>query len=215
MGIIQKDKIILKNINEIKPYTNNPRKHSDEQINKIAVSIREYGFDQPIVIDKDNIIIKGHGRYLACKNILKLNNIPVIVREDLTPGQIKASRLADNRVNITTWDIEKLGIELDDLNKIDFDLGFTGFDNNEIKAFNINADKDFNDPYKEYQDMPNYDNKNIEGYQIISVHFRNIKDVEHFAELIKQKITPQTKYIWIPELVKGNVKDLRYIGETK
>ena len=84
-------------INKIIPYDSNVKIHDDEQIEKLANNIKKFGFDQPIVVDKDNVIIKGHGRRLACLK-LGLDRVPVIVRDDLTKEEADAARLSDNRV---------------------------------------------------------------------------------------------------------------------
>src|SRR3990167_2454248 len=87
---------------ELKPYPKNAKKHPKKQIEQIAASIKEFGFNQPVVIDKQNIIIVGHGRYEAAK-LLKLEEVPTIM-VDLTDEQARAYRLADNKLNESDWD---------------------------------------------------------------------------------------------------------------
>lgn len=82
---------------KVKPYFRNVKKHAMKQITQLASVIAKYGFDQPIVVDKDMVIIKGHGRYMAAIR-LELAYVPVIVRKDLSEGDAKASRIADNRM---------------------------------------------------------------------------------------------------------------------
>ena len=103
MKLIDKVKII--DIDKIYPYTNNPKEHPPEQINKIASSIKNFGFTVPIIIDNQNEIIAGHGRYKAAQK-LELDKIPCIVRDDLNEAQVKALRLADNKVTESEWDEE-------------------------------------------------------------------------------------------------------------
>ena len=107
-------------IDEIKPYENNPR-INDNGVDAVANSIKEFGRKQPIVVDKDNVIIVGHTRYLASKQ-LKLKKVPVIVASDLTPEQVKAYRLADNKTNELTERDEDL-LDIDQLS----DIGMTDF----------------------------------------------------------------------------------------
>lgn len=126
--------IVWKSIDSLIPYVNNTKQHPDNQVDKIAGSIAEFGFDQPIVVDGDGIIIKGHGRLMAAKK-LQLQEVPVLVRTDLTPAQVKAARIADNRVAESAWDEELLKIELLDLKQNDFDLRLTGFDDEELGRF--------------------------------------------------------------------------------
>lgn len=120
--------IVLKKIADISPYENNPRKN-DEAVKYVAESIRTFGFKVPIVIDKHGIIVAGHTRYKAAKK-LNLKEVPCIVADDLTDEQVKAFRLADNKVaEKAEWDFELLDLELDDL--LDFDMTVFGFDEEE------------------------------------------------------------------------------------
>jgi DNA modification methylase len=128
-------KIEIVDINTIKPYENNPRKLKDSAIEKVAKSIKEFGFRQPIVVDKEKIIVVGHTRYRASKK-LGLTNVPITIADNLTPEQINAYRIADNRTNEEAeWDIELLKTELKDLQLKDFDLDLTAFDEDEINNF--------------------------------------------------------------------------------
>ena len=118
---MDKKQIVYKNINEIKPYEKNPRKN-DQSVELVANSIKEFNFQNPIIIDKDGIIIAGHTRYKAAKR-LKIKSVPCIVADDLTEEQIKAYRLADNKVGEnSTWDIELLDTELAEIETIDMVL---------------------------------------------------------------------------------------------
>ena len=114
-------------INTIKPYTKNPRKN-DSAVDKVAASIKEFGFKQPIVIDKDGIIIAGHTRHKAAIK-LGLKEVPVISADDLTPEQAQAYRLADNKTaEFAEWDAGLLGEELGELAAVDFDMTPFGFE---------------------------------------------------------------------------------------
>ena len=116
--------IIDKKIGEIKPYEKNPRKN-DNAIDAVASSISQFGFKNPIVIDGNNVIICGHTRYKAAQK-LGLDVVPCVVASDLTDEQIRAYRLADNKVaELAEWDIDLLGEELDGIFDIDMsDFGF-------------------------------------------------------------------------------------------
>ena len=112
-------------IDEIKPYEKNPRKNEDS-VKFVANSIKEFGFKVPIVIDADNVIVAGHTRWKAAKQ-LGLEKVPCIKADDLSPAQIKAFRLADNKVGeFSQWDLDLLGDELKDLGDV-FDMGDFGF----------------------------------------------------------------------------------------
>ena len=113
--------IIEKNLKDIKPYEKNPRKN-DNAVEYVANSIKEFGFQQPIVIDKDGVIVAGHTRYKASKK-LGLDKVPCIVADDLTDEQIKAYRLADNKVGESAkWDEGLLGTELSEILNINMEL---------------------------------------------------------------------------------------------
>jgi len=99
-------------IDELIPYSNNPKEHPDEQVQKIASSIKNYGWDQPIVVDGGGEIIKGHGRRQAAQ-VLELDEVPVIVRDDLTDAEAKAARIADNKTAESEWVDDLLTIELE------------------------------------------------------------------------------------------------------
>ena len=119
-------------INKIIPYVNNPRNNKDA-IDKVAASIKEFGFKVPIIIDKNNVIVTGHTRILAA-NKLGLNEVPCIVADDLTEAQIKAFRIADNRVSeFSEWDQELLKIELEGLKELDFNIELTGFELDDLE----------------------------------------------------------------------------------
>ena len=113
------------------PYARNPRKNVAAVV-KVKASIQEFGFKQPIVVDKDGVIVVGHTRHKAAIE-LGYESVPVVVAADLTPAQIKAYRIADNRTNEEAeWDNELLAIELEDLKADDVDLLLTGFDLDEL-----------------------------------------------------------------------------------
>lgn len=117
------DKIVLMKINEIIPYDNNPRLN-DEAVDAVANSIKTFGFRNPIIVDKNNVIIAGHTRLLASKK-LGLECVPVIVVTDLNDDEIKALRLADNKTaEIAKWDMGKLGVELANINMDMLQFGF-------------------------------------------------------------------------------------------
>lgn len=123
--------IVYKDINEVTPYINNPR-DNEAAVDKVAASIAEFGFKVPIVIDKDNVIVTGHTRRLAALK-LGLKDIPCIYADDLTPAQIKAFRIADNKTSeFASWDDEMLRVELEALKELDVDLKQTAFDEWEL-----------------------------------------------------------------------------------
>jgi DNA modification methylase len=121
----------LRKLSEIEPYGSNPRLN-DAAVDAVAQSIREFGFRQPIVVDAEGVIICGHTRYKAALK-LGLEKVPVHVAKDLTPEQIKAYRIADNKsAELSDWNYDLLPIELGELQALDYDLGLLGFDQDEL-----------------------------------------------------------------------------------
>ena len=127
--------IVYKSLTELKPYEKNPRRN-DAAVDYVAKSIDEFGFRVPIVIDKNNVIIAGHTRYKAAEK-LNLDTVPCVVADDLTDKQIKAYRLADNKVaEMAGWDYNLLGDELDELSDFNMqDFGFIPTEEIDIDSF--------------------------------------------------------------------------------
>lgn len=122
-------------IQDVKPYPNNPR-NNDSGVDAVANSIKEFGWQQPIVVDKDNVIIVGHTRYKAAKK-LGMKEVPVVIASNLSDEQVRAYRLADNKTGeLTDWDDDLLDSELDDILDIDMtDFGFDLDDSDEMSTF--------------------------------------------------------------------------------
>ena len=167
-------------INSIKPYENNPRKN-DKAVEYVANSIKEFGFLNPIIIDKNNVIIAGHTRLESAKR-LGMNEVPIIHADDLTDEQIKAFRLADNKVSeYATWNDDLLNIELQDLDidmsDFGFDLDFTTddiFKENERHrtndAYNLDI-IDFNTLSNDFWQMPIINNDNCIPSDLIGFNY--------------------------------------------
>ena len=115
------------NPDDLIPYANNAKIHPPEQIDRLANGIREFGWTQPIVIDKDNVVVIGHGRLLAAKQLM-LDKVPCVRRDDLSEERINACRLEDNKTNESPWDFAKLEEELAQLEIDGIDMGQFGFD---------------------------------------------------------------------------------------
>jgi len=123
--------IELRPVESLIPYSNNPKEHPDEQVRKIASSIKNYWWDQPIVVDGEGEIIKGHGRLQAAE-LLGLDEVPVIERTDLSDAEARAARIADNRTAQSPWDDELLSLELEQLDDDAVDFDSLGFNDDEL-----------------------------------------------------------------------------------
>ena len=147
--------IEYKNVDDLIPYVNNSRTHSDEQVTQVAASIKEFGFTNPILIDENNGIIAGHGRLMAAKK-LKLEQVPTITLEGLTDAQRKAYVIADNKLALNAeWDFDLLKVEIESLQEDDFKLDLLGFDIDELSeilGFDDIAEEDEEEPEQDYED---------------------------------------------------------------
>ena len=132
-------------VEQLIPYSNNARTHSDDQVAQIAASIKEFGFTNPVLVDGDNGIIAGHGRVQAARK-LQLKSVPTIDLSYLTPVQRKAYILADNKLSLNAgWDVELLQGELAGLDALEFDLSLTGFSDSELAGF-LDTNEGLTDP---------------------------------------------------------------------
>ena len=168
-------------LSDILPYARNPRKnkHATE---KVAASIKEFGFRQPIVVDSEMVIVAGHTRFYAAKK-LKLKTVPVHIAADLSPAKAKAYRIADNRTHEEAeWDEELLGLELGELQEMEFsDLALTGFDAAEIEQY-LHLEPSGEDGANEDEPTNNYK----EQYGVIVVCENEDQQEEIYAKLTEQ-----------------------------
>ena len=144
-------KINYRATGDLIPYINNSRTHSEQQIQQVASSIKEFGFTNPILVDEDNGIIAGHGRLLAAQK-LGLDEVPTITLEGLTEAQRKAYVIADNQLALNAdWDIDALKVEVDRLTELDFDLDLLGFDDDMLKNLTDTFEPNFDPATEEEQ----------------------------------------------------------------
>ena len=135
----------IKPIGDLIPYVNNSRTHDDEQVTQLASSMKEFGFTNPVLIDEQDGLIAGHGRVLAAKR-LGLEEIPAIIVDGLTEAQKKALVIADNQLALNAdWDMEKLRIEVETLDELDFNLDILGLDNLDALRFDSDCEAELPD----------------------------------------------------------------------
>jgi hypothetical protein len=187
-----------------KPYPKNARKWTAKAVEKVAASIREFGWRQPLVCDVEDVIVIGHLR-LAAAQSLGLDQVPVHVARDLSPAKIRALRLADNRLHEESlWDYDLLKEDMLDLSGLDLDLSMTGFEQMEIdgRMFGVSP---------EWDGMPEFEQQDLQSYKPIKVHFRDATDREAFAKTIGQDVADETRYVWFPKLQRAKYEDKRYV----
>jgi hypothetical protein len=130
-------KIVYRKLKDLIPYARNARTHSDLQVAQIASSIKEFGFTQPILLDGENGIIAGHGRYQAAFK-LSMDEVPTIDLSHLSASQKKAYIIADNKLALNSgWDEQMLELEIQDLREAGFDIDILAFDPSELKSVDI------------------------------------------------------------------------------
>ena len=154
--------IVNLKVEELIPYINNPRNNT-EAVDKVAASIKEFGFKVPIVIDKDNVVVTGHTRLLASKK-LGLQEVPCVIADDLSPAQIKAFRIADNKVSeYAQWDGDMLKVELEELEEMNFDLDSVSID---FSDFDMGLDLEDTEEGQEQEENIYTKEINIPQYEI-------------------------------------------------
>lgn len=181
-------KIISMSIDKIIPYENNPRLNF-RAISIVADSIKEFGFKNPIVLDKDNIIINGHTRYEASKE-LNLKKVPVIVASDLTDAQVKAFRIMDNKSSeFSGWDYEKLVEELKDITGDELDINLTGF--NDIEINDLLAEviqKEEEEQKKDVKPEMEFSPELLEEHNYVVLYFDNALDWNTAKDVLGLKV---------------------------
>lgn len=164
--------ILNKPINDLIPYEKNTKIHNNKQINNVAESIRKYGFVQPIVIDKNNVVVIGHCRLEAAQTI-GMDIVPCVCVDELSEEQVKALRIIDNKSNESFWDLAHLAEELTEIDLSDFDF-------------------DFGMGYEEFDesDLEREEEKN--GKIVIKITFDNLQEYKKIEEELKEIIGDAT-----------------------
>lgn len=202
--------IVPQKVDDLIPYVNNARTHSESQVLQIAASIKEFGFNNPILIDGEKGIIAGHGRLLAAKK-LGLKTVPCVELRHLTELQKKAFILADNRIaENASWDDALLRMELGILKDFEFDLESIGFDDFGFEYFPFEEGE--TDAEAEWTDMPEYQSEETCHSRCV-VKFASEQDRAAFFSVLGQKYTEKTLSAWYPVRERRNLEDLRWADE--
>jgi len=199
-------------VEDLKPYDKNARKHSQFQVQQIADSIAEFGFNNPILVDPDLEIIAGHGRLEAAKH-MDLKTVPVIKLPHLTPEQKKAYVIADNKLALNaTWDTDQLMAELKLLEDDGMDLTVLGFSEAELASLVDDSEGEFR-PEDHMGGMPGFENEDQTAKRQILMNFKSNEDALDFARIIGQEITDKTKFLWHPQVDRRDLKSQVYEGD--
>lgn len=172
--------VVYKKLREITPYDKNAKKHDKTQIANVAESIKQYGFVQPIVIDRDGVIVIGHCRALAAKK-LGMKEVPCVCVDDLTPEQVNALRLVYNKSNESDWDFDLLKDELPELDLSDFDFDFD---------FGLEADgEDYSpDEFGDEFSLPDGDKPEI-CQMTFTLHQQQKELIEYAISIVKDNVS--------------------------
>ena len=203
----KKYEIIYLNPNDLKDYPNNNKIHSEAQIKNLADVIDEVGFDVPIVLDEESVIIKGHGRKYAA--IYKNRpTVPCIIRDDMTEEQKRLARIADNKIaENSEWDWNNLRTEINFLKEMEIDLSLTGFNETDIMLITDNNENfSFNSAFSDDESEPK---ENIEGVKdgrsyLVEISFSEKETAENFLKYIGYE---DCVFKGMTKLVDGNKID--------
>ena len=190
-------KVANRNLAELTPYAGNAKKHDSTQIANVAESIRQFGFVQPIVIDRNGVIVIGHCRALAAEK-LGMQEVPCVCVDDLTPEQVNALRIVDNKSNESQWDFDILSDELADLDLSDFDFSFI-------------ADEKKENPYTNKIKIPQYE---VHGEQpSLDELYDTDKTDDLIAEIKISGVSEAEKQFLIEAAKRHTVFNYRNIAE--
>ena len=190
-------KVANRNLAELTPYAKNAKKHDGTQITNVAESIRQFGFVQPIVIDRDGVIVIGHCRALAAEK-LGMKEVPCVCVDDLTPEQVNALRIVDNKSNESPWDFDVLHDELAELDLRDFDFSFI-------------ADEKKENPYTNKIKIPQYE---VHGEQpSLDELYDTDKTDDLIAEIKISGVSEAEKQFLIEAAKRHTVFNYRNIAE--
>lgn len=197
-------------IGDIIPYEQNPRIHSDKQIKLLARLMKKYGVDQPIVVDENKIILKGHGRRLAAIEA-GFKEFPIVMHTGLSDEDKRAIRIADNQVSLLAgWDDDLLRNELGHLKMEGFDLELLAFDDAQLNAFFLEQIKGATNAKDEWNGMPEFVQLDKTAFRSVVVHFADQKAVDLFEKKLAIKLPEKQKYIWYPKIKIEKYVDKQY-----
>jgi ParB-like chromosome segregation protein Spo0J len=196
------------------PYARNSKTHSDAQVSAIAGSIREFGFNNPVLISDDLTIVAGHGRVLAAQK-LGLDTVPCIRLSHLSDNQRRAYVIADNRLAEVgaSWDLEMLQLEVKALIELDFDMELLAFTEADLTNLFLEKEEGTTDAYEEWQGMPEYEQEAVKPFKTIQVHIESEEALKELSDLLQQTITDKTKYINFPYKEQEDLKAISYVEE--
>jgi hypothetical protein len=199
-------------ITRVKPYTHNPRKN-ERSVPKVAALLTAYGWRQPLVVDEKDVLVVGHTRLLAALSLGK-THVPVHVAHGLTPAQVKAYRIADNRSHEDSeWDKDYLAEEIRELLGVSYEMELTAFEPYELRAL-TGETSSANDATSEWAGMPEFKQDDEMPHRRLIVNFASDAAVAKFAKAIGQTLSSDAKYIWFPAVKRDDRKARAYAAKN-
>lgn len=207
-------------VEELIPYFNNPRAHSKEAVDKMCVSITDFGFRIPVLVkysDDGPEVIDGHLRLKAAMQ-LGMTDVPTLDASDMTDAQVRAFRIMVNRsVEWAEWDDEKLLEEMQliaegEFGEADRLAALTGFGQAEVDAIFTQGEGDV-DIEGEWAGMPEFEQENKHAFRSLAVHFKDQEAIDAFAKVVGHVITDKTRMMWYPEIEIETYADKEYQQE--
>lgn len=203
------EQIEVRPLASLVPYAQNPRLHSDEQVEQLAASLTQFGQAALIVVDEDGEIIAGHGRVLAAQR-LGWTEMRVAVASGWSEKKKRAYRIADNQLALTSrWDQDLLRSELKLLDGAEIDLALLGFDDGYLRGL-LAPLGTADDPMGEWTGMPEFVHGDKTAYRSLVIHFKDAAAVEQFEKLIGHKLT--NRFMWYPEIEIEVAHAKRYVS---
>lgn len=195
---------------DLRPFDRNARTHSKAQVEALAAIIKEHGWTVPLLVSKAGVVIAGHGR-LEAADLLGIDPIPCVRAKNLSSPEIRALRISDNQLALRAgWDFDALREEIVELDTIGVDLDLLGFEDFDLQNILLEREDGENDPNAEWRGMPEFDQRDKTAFRSLHLHFKDQAAVDAFAALVGQKITPNTRFLWYPEIEIETYADKRY-----
>lgn len=200
-------------IESVIEYARNVRGHPEAQILKLAASMAEWGWTSPLLVDEDGVLVAGHARLAAARQ-LGWTRAPVMVARGWSAPQVAAFRLADNRLALDGYfDDQMMALEIEGLRLDGFDLALTGFEPFELDAMSAVPDMTPRDPNALWEGMPEFSHEDQTSLHKVIVHLASAEAMRAFADVMGQTITEKTRAIWYPAAERGTYADKRWVGE--
>lgn len=197
-------------LSSISQAENNPRTHTEAQIEQIVGSVLEYGWTNPVLVDEGSTLIAGHGRFEAATR-LGLTEVPAIRLSGLSPEQKRAYLIADNKLALNSgWDTKMLAAHLSDLGEAGYDVNLIGFSDVELGQLFSQAQGEITESAfarseDEWKGMPEFQQDDKLAWRSLKINFAKQEDLDEFVRRLEIKVTDRTAFLWYPQVAAEHV----------